>query len=104
MGRVQLGSYGTIGNSDYCLTGAGTVEILATENILLGSNTNFFGGMLIAGVDADLGSDLISTTGLGIQAVRDVKLGSQLEFTGCLADFDNRYTTTGVAAVLRLVD
>ncbi len=74
------------------------------ENVLVGSNTDIFGGQFIAGVDADLGSDLISTTGLGIQAVRDIKLGSQLEFTGCLADLDNRYTTTGVAAVLRLVD
>ena len=104
VGRVQLGSYGTIGSSEYCLSGLGTVEVLAMENVLVGSNTDIFGGQFIAGVDADLGSDLISTTGLGIQAVRDVKLGSQLEFTGCLADLDNRYTTTGVAAVLRLVD
>ncbi len=104
VGRVQLGSYGTIGSSEYCLSGLGTVEVLAIENVLVGSNTDIFGGQFIAGVDADLGSDLISTTGLGIQAVRDVKLGSQLEFTGCLTDLDNRYTTTGVAVVLRLVD
>ncbi len=104
VGRVQLGSYGTMGSSEYCLSGLGTVEVLAMENVLVGSNTDIFGGQIIAGVDADLGSDEISTTGLGIQAVRDIKLGSQLELTGCLTELFNRYTTTGVAVVLRLVD
>ncbi len=105
VGRVQLGSFGTMGSSDYCLTGLGTVEVLAMENVTVGSNTDIFGGQLIAGVDADLGSDEISSTSLGVQAVRDAKLGSQLRLTGCALDYDykNRITVSE-AVILRLVD
>ncbi len=61
-------------------------------NIKVGSNTNFYGGQLIAGQDALLGSNLISLTGPGIQAVRDIKLGSTLDFTGCAATTAHRFS------------
>ena len=82
--NVELGSNGTIGDSNYCTgTGDGSVQILATNHVLVGSNTSFTGAQLIAGLDADLGSNEISATALAIQAGNDIKLGSDLNLGEC---------------------
>ncbi|MEE8223799.1 MAG: hypothetical protein V3S59_05790 [Alphaproteobacteria bacterium] len=78
-----MGSFGTIGQAGFCSHAEGAVAILAEENILVGSNTDIYGGQLISGVLADLGSNEISASGLTIQSVDEVKLGSDLAITGC---------------------
>ena len=95
LGRVQIGSFGIIGDDAYCTSGVGSVEILAIENVLIGSNTSYNGGQLIAGHDVDLGSNLISNAGLSAQAVNDIKVGSQHDLTGCPATSNRFQTDTG---------
>ncbi len=82
--NVEIGSYTTIGDSDYCTgSGDGSVQILAANNVKVGSNTSFSGAQIIAGQDADLGSDEISATALAIQAGNNIKLGSNMEIGVC---------------------
>ena len=83
--RVQMGSWGFIGQAGFCDSGEGAVAILAEENVLVGSNTDIHGGQIVAGQMADLGSNKISAHGLAVQAVNDVKLGSELLIEGCPA-------------------
>ena len=102
-GRVQMGSFGTLGDATYCTSGFGTVEILAIENILIGSNTSIFGGQIIAGNDADLGSNEISVAGLSVQSVNDIKIGSEHNMSGCPVTSNRFVTDTGGGGTLRLV-
>ena len=92
--NVELGSYGAIGDSDYCIGGGdGGVQLIATINIVVGSNTDFFGAQLIAGVDADLGSNEISSTALALQAGNDITLGSNVNLSVCNGPTDHaRFT------------
>ena len=80
---VDLQSNGTIGQADFCTSGEGAVVIMAKEMVKVQSNTPINGGQIIAGTIADLQSDEISAHGLAIQAIGDVKLGSQLNIVGC---------------------
>ncbi len=94
---VDLQSDGIIGQADFCSTGEGAVVIMAVENVKVGSNTDINGGQIITGAVADLQSDQITANGLAIQAVGDVRLGSQLSIVGCpTAQFPFEGPTAGL--------
>ncbi len=99
--NVELGSYNTIGDSDYCTgSGDGSVQVLAANHVKVGSNTSFTGVQLIAGQDADLGSNEISSTALAIQAGNDIKLGSDLNLGVCGGPSEHaRFSEGGISLV-----
>jgi Flp pilus assembly protein TadG len=81
--RIQMGSDLHVGPADFCTTGAGTVSIVANENVIVGSTTYFHGAQILAGNMVDMGSNNVSPDAVVIQAGTDVKLGSNLTFGNC---------------------
>ena len=98
--RIQVGSNGTMGQSDYCTNGGNTVQLLAQENVLIGSNTDFHGVQIIAGQMADMGSNENSGAGLAVQAGTDIKLGSNENVARCPITEHARFTSSAVKLVL----
>ena len=99
--NVEMGSNTEVGDSDYCTEGGdGSVQILAVNHVKIGSNTSFTGAQLVAGLDADLGSDQINATALAIQAGNDIKLGSNLDLGVCDGPSEHaRFSEGGISLV-----
>jgi Flp pilus assembly protein TadG len=102
--RIQLGSDLKLGRADYCSSGQGSVQLLSTENVLIGSKGTLNGVQIVAAQLADMGSNNeTSLTGVTVQAGTDVKTGSNNQWTGC-ANNQSAHRRFGAGPKLRLVD
>ncbi|MEE8152147.1 MAG: TadG family pilus assembly protein [candidate division NC10 bacterium] len=82
--NVELGAWATVGDGGYCSgTGDGSVQLLAAQYVKIASNTTFTGAQIVAGLDADLGSNDIAATALAIQAGNNIKMGSTVSVGVC---------------------
>jgi Flp pilus assembly protein TadG len=80
---LDMGSNIFIGDSDFCNSHDGEVFMGSKELMKMGSNTDVVGAQIISAGLADFGSDLVNFKSVGVQAAGDLKVGSQLQLSGC---------------------
>ena len=82
--NIEIGSNMAIGDPDYCSgSGAGSVQMLAANDVIISSNTTFGGVQMIAGGIVDMASNGVSSTAMSVQAGGEIKLGSNIELGVC---------------------
>jgi hypothetical protein len=85
---IDGGSDLRFGNSTYCQDGTGAVFIVARNQFKVASNIGLFGTQIIAGQSGgtdpsvEFGSN-IKMSGMAVQAARDIKGGSNVNFAYC---------------------
>ena len=83
MDKITFGSENVIGDSNYCDSGSGQVRMFAAGDIKLGSQTEYVGVQIVSSASVYLGSELVSLTGITVQAGGDIEWGSAESFGGC---------------------
>jgi len=81
--KILVGSYTTVGASDYCEQGRYSVTMVAEENIEFGSNNKMRGIRMSTRKLLDLGSNNLQTAGVYAEALDMVKFGSNEDFESC---------------------
>ena len=93
--ELTLGSYISVGDSDFCDTGNGTVFLGSKDKLQSGSNIDIIGSQIVAGGLIDMASDQTRFTQVGVQAGGDLKVGSQLQLSGCPTSSDDNLLIKG---------
>ncbi len=79
---LDIGSNVLVGDSDFCNSHDGEVFLASPELVKTGSNVSMIGAQILTGALGDFGSNL-QYTSVNVQAAGDIKVGSQLNMTGC---------------------
>ena len=83
MNKISFGSENLIGSRAYCADGHGSVQMFAFGDITLGSQTEYSGVQIVSSNSVYLGSELVSLTGITVQAGGDIDWGSAEVYSGC---------------------
>ena len=89
--KVTFGSENTFGAANFCTNNRRDgVRIFSsyddTDAVKFGSQSNFYGVQIAGTGEVNLGSELGSVTGLGVQAGKDIHYGSQEIYGACGID------------------
>ena len=101
---LDIGSNVYIGDSTFCDTHNGEVFLASPTLVKTGSNVDIVGAQIITGDLGDFGSDLVRYTSVSVQAAGDIKVGSQLQLSGCPVTTDDHLLLVSGDIRPRLVD